>query len=250
MATLLDGAWGWLSWQNLNEDRKGDPKGWPYHGRAWLHLNKGVVASYNFSWHLWSRFCGVSFKVRPDCEGTFAASVALPPFAFWFNVDARGWLRKLADKVVALQPSDMGDKVTWSGRELSLRVHDTAVWWNVWVCDHGWTSSRPRWRDGSFHPLGRNMRQGEPRVIEERDALIPMPERAYRATVRLEETRWGWTRLPRFLDKKTTSAEVKMYPGEEIPHRGDATFSQYSPAASVEDAVGRMVATVLKNRRR
>jgi hypothetical protein len=257
---FFERKWGWASWQNLNEDRKGKPKGRPYHGRAWLHLSKGAVASCCFTWHLWSRFCGISFTVSPDCESSLKFMLAFPPFAFWFTIDARGWLANFVKWLVALQPSDMGDRITWSGRDLEIRVHDWAVWWKLWVCDYGWTNTRSKWRDDCWHPLGHHMRQGEPKVIEERDVLVPMPERAYKASARLEEIRFGHTRLPRFLDRTSTSVEVKMKDGEQIPFPGkgtasyncgaDAAFGIYGPARTIEDGIGNMVASVLRDRRR
>lgn len=256
---LFERKWGWASWQNLTDgERGGKPKTWPFHGRAWLHFNEGGVASFCFSWLLWSRFCGFRFSASPDCENTFTFMVALPPFAFWLSVDGRGWLRKLADRLAKLEPSDMG--VDWSGRDLSVMVHGWAVWWKLWVCDYGWTRSRPRWRDGSFHPLGRNCRQGEPELVEERKVLVPMPERAYKATARLERVRFGWDRLPRFLDKSTMTCEIKMDEGEQIPFPGkgtasyncgeDACYSIHTNARSIEDGVGNMVASVLRDRKR
>ena len=258
---IFERGWGWASWQNLtDEGRKGKPKTWPFHGRAWLHLNKGAVASFNFSWLLWSRFCGFHFNVRPDGEGSFAFMVAFPPFAFWFSVDARGWLLRLANKIVALQPSDMGERVTWSGRELSVMVHDWAVWWKLWVCDYGWTRSRPRWRDGCFHLLGHNRRQGEPELIEEAEANVMMPERNYKATVTLRRVRFGWDRLPRCFDKETTQAEVKMHDGEQIPVPGkgttsyncgeDACYGWSGGASSVDDATWKVSLSVLEDRKR
>lgn len=258
---IFERWWGWASWQNLtDEGRKGKPKTWPFHGRAWLHLNKGAVASFNFSWLLWSRFCGLRFSVRPDGEGSFAFMVAFPPLAFWFSVDARGWLLRLAKRIVALQPSDMGEDITWSGRELSVMVHDWAIWWKAWVCDYGWTRSRPRWRDGCFHPLGRNHVQGEPELVEEAEARVMMPERDYKAKVKLERVRFGWDRLPRIFDKEITRAVVDMLPGEQVPFPGkstasyncgmDACYGWSGEASSIDDATWKVSQSVLKDRKR
>jgi len=245
-------------WQNLTDERKQRTKTWPYHGRAWLHFDSGAVGSFCFSWNLWSRFCGVSFSASPDCEDSLAWMIAFPPFAFWFTIDARGWLARFAKWLVALQPSDMGTK--WSGRDLSLRVFDTAIWWKLWVCDYGWTKSRPRWRDGSWHPIGHNRTQGEPEVIEGREANVMMPEGNYRAKVTLERARYGWDKLPRFFDKEITRATVDMLEGEEIPFPGkgtcsyncedDACYSWSGPAESVDDATWQVSLSVLKDRKR
>ncbi len=256
---IFERAWGWASWQNLtDEGRKGKPKTWPFHGRAWLHFNSGAVDSCCFSWNLWSKFCGVSFSASPDGENSLAWSIALPPFAFWFSIDARGWLLRFAAWLVALQPSDMGSK--WSGRDLSLRVFDTAIWWKLWVCDHGWTRSRPKWRDGCWHPIGYNRTQGEPELIESRRALVMMPERNYKANVRLERVKIGWDRLPRIFDKTITCATVDMLDGEQIPFPGkgtasyncgeDACYGWSGRAKSVDDATWQVSLSVLKDRKR
>ncbi len=257
---LFDRKWGWASWQNLNEDRKGKPKGWPHHGRAWLHIGK---ESAHVEWNLRSTSCGFSFRTNRDCEDTLSGHVAFPPIAIYVGVDLTK--ERLLSRIaswISKKSVDMfdGRDSGYSGSELSLRVHDWAIWWNVFCDDRGWTNTRPRWRDGCWHPLGRHMRQGEPKVIEERDVLVPMPERAYKATARLEEVRFGHTRLPRFLDRTSTSVEIKMKDGEQIPFPGkgtafyncgqDAAFGIYSLARTIEDGVGKMVSSVLRDRRR
>jgi len=245
-------------WQNLTDERKQRTKTWPYHGRAWLHPDSGAVDSFCFSWNLWSRFCGVSFFASSDREDSLAVSLAFPPFAFWFTIDARSWLLRFVTWIVALQPSDMGNK--WSGRELSIRVHDWAIWWSVWVDDSGWTSSRSKWRDGCFHLLGHNCRQGDVEEILTRMDYIQMPERKYECKVTLERVRFGWDRLPRFFDKIITRGHVDMLDGEHIPFPGkgtcshncdaDAMYSWNGLVDSIPDALEKAAASVTCDRKR
>ncbi len=224
------------------------------HGRASLWLDESSNRVAGLEWHIPTRSFGTRISVGHD-DSPFNASLSTLIFGLYASVDAP-WLRIARDKILKWLPSDMGRN--YSGRKFSVSVHDFAVWWSLGVDDMGWTSKRPRWRDGCWHPLGHLMRQGEPREVEERAVLVPMPERSYRASARLEQTRWGFTKLPRFFDRIDYHVDLKMAEGEQIPFPGkgesahdcgdDAAFGIYGPARTIEDGVGRMVASVMRSR--
>jgi hypothetical protein len=108
-----------LTWQNLNDDERGRPKGWPYHGRAWMRGRSRGCA--RVEWNLWSRSCGLALGVERDTEDTATWMVAFPPIALYFGLDLprAHLLARFARRICELS-SDM--KSDYSGSELSLRA--------------------------------------------------------------------------------------------------------------------------------
>jgi hypothetical protein len=223
-------------WQNLNEDHRGEVKGWPYQGRAWLHFGTDARRCIGVEWYLWRRSCALSFGV--DEEGDFNIHVALPPVSLWLS---------LSQVIPTTRP-----------REISLRIHDWALWWTLWRDPMGgWSRSIPRWRQGCFNVLdavlGRTRYSCE--TLSEHKVSIPMPEGPYPATLRLEKA--TWTR-PRWFRQVIFRASVDM--AIPIPHEGkgenswdcgkDALHGMTCPAKTVEDAVAEVVRSVLRSRRR
>lgn len=243
-----------FSWSSF-KGQSGHPKvGW--HGRASAYLDESASASVSVEWAVPSRSVGVSFRVGHD-DDAVAAHVGLGGAVF-LSAQAEP-LRRFRDWVCRVLPGDMGR--SWSGRVFSLRVHDWAIWWSLGVDDQGWTSARPRWRDGSWRPLGWNMRRGEPRLVEERRVLVPMPERSYRGVAKRHEAQWGFTKLPPWFDRHASIVDIEMDPGEQIPIPGkgenswdcdeDAIFGTGGgQAQTIEDAIGQLVASALRDRRR
>lgn len=201
-----------------------------------------------------SDMLSTSFEFEPGNDYPLSAHVAVPPAFLSARLDGRP-VHKLARWVVDRIPGDM--RVKYSGRSTRIAVHDTALWWQFLVDDAGWTHSRPKWRDGSWHPLGHRLVQSE-KVIEQREVLVPMPERSYRAKAQLEEIRVGWDKLPRRFDATKRRVKIDMLEGEQVPHPGkgenswdcdeDATFGMTTPARTIEDGVGRLVASALRSR--
>jgi len=230
-----------------------EQRGW--HGRFSVHIGGSGTKSLRLEYAIPSRSCGVSVRFKNDDD--LMVSVALPPVALYAGANG-GVLRRLADKVRSLLPSDMG--TTYGGRDFGLRIHDWAIWWNLGVDDSGWTSTRPKWRDGCWHPIGHNQRLTDPEVLDEREVLVPMPERSYRGKAKLTRALWGFSGLPHFLAKEHRTVAIDMLEGEQIPFPGkgenswdcdeDAAFGQSGPAQSIEEGVGRLVGSVLRSRRR
>jgi hypothetical protein len=134
------------------------------------------------------------------------------------------------------------------------------VFWSLGADDMGWSSGTPKWRHGAWHPLGHFMRQGEPVVVETREVLVPMPERSYKAIAKLERSRWGFGKLPRVFDRIDYHVDIEMQPGEQVPvpDKGensydcgeDASFAMSCPASSIEEGIGKLVASALRDRYR
>lgn len=238
------------------EGERGYEKG--FHGRVSAHVcdaGERVLATARVEYHAPTNHFGARVSLGHDDE-PMKASLQLLAAGVYLSAD-HALIRRLRQTVCDAFP----DKVSkYSGRELSLSVHDTAVWWCVGADDMGWSSNTPRWMKGSWHPLGFHMRQGEPELVEEREVLVPMSERSYRAVARLTTARWGFTKLPRYFDRIGRSVNIEMLDGEQIPCPGkgenswdcgeDATFSMSATGDTIEDGIGRLVASVLRSRRR
>jgi hypothetical protein len=140
-------------------------------------------------------------------------------------------------------------------RELTISVHNWAIWWNLWTSGMDWDSKTPRWRHGCWDildaVLGKNTYFRE--VIEERDVEIPMPEGCYPAHVKLCKDTW---KRPRGITRTITRIDADIPKG--IPHEGkgenaydcgtDGCFGMCCPARSITDGVGKIVGSVLKDR--
>jgi hypothetical protein len=131
------------------------------------------------------------------------------------------------------------------------------IHWQLWSNSWRWSRKTPKWRDGQWNPitalLGKWEYSNEPR--DKYDVLIPMPERAYPATVTLEEATWRRSRFP-FLRRSVQRANIDIPDGIGTPGKGenawdvgdDATFGMTCPASTVEQAIATVVESVLHDR--
>lgn len=153
----------------------------------------------------------------------------------------------------------------WSDkREISLRVFDHGIWWSLWMNPDVWKSTDPKWRKGAWHPLDTIF--GIQKLSrEDKDApvtvMIPMPEGQYTASVQMStryytRPRWPFEVGPSILFVKQRSHDTEIPGGIPEPGKGensydcgdDALFASSGPAESVEDAIGKVVASVLRTR--
>lgn len=149
---------------------------------------------------------------------------------------------------------------------VDVRLHDGALWWEVWHPKHQWTRGTPRWRSGNFKwrdaLLGKQVHSktviGAPRQVE-----VPLPEGSYPAMVTIEECRWTRPRWPYPVVIKRFDLDILKEDGTEggylpVPGKGenswdcgpDGVYSMSAPGGSVEEAIGHAVASVLRDRQR
>lgn len=261
-------------WQNLN-DKPGKRKGSiRRHGRAWLRFGDGHGhrgAGLNWEWGFGTARCALSIGFTDREEVGVRGSICVPLF-FSFYFTAYGgpfaWLaRKLmpsrvipAHTYVGMDgPYTIGPTTVQESREISIRIFDWAIWWDIWRDPMGgWSRDVPRWRDGSWHPLdtffGRH--KYARRELSTTQAQVAMPEGAYPCTVKLTEDSWKRPLLP--WRRRLLRAHVEMQ--KSVPHPGkgenswdcgeDATSAMTCCAATVEEAIARMTESVLNSRRR
>jgi hypothetical protein len=234
---------------------RGYEKGW--HGRVSAYLDESGRRAVSVEYHVPTNSYGASFRANHD-DDPLHASFKCGLFGLYLSA-SHPILAKLRDTVIKAWPLDR-QSYTFSGRDFSVAFHDHAVFWSVGADDMGWSSGTPRWRHGAWHPLGHFMRQGEPQVVEQREVVVPMPERSYRGLAKLERSSWGFGKLPRAFDRVDYLVHIEMLPGEQVPFPGkgensydcgeDATLGMSCPGPTIEDGVGRLVASVLRSRER
>lgn len=213
------------------------------HGRAWLNFGHEGRTSLRFSWNLWDNSARIGFDVD-DGEAEVGVFFALPPVAFFLTLESWPLLSGLVKRTGA--------------REVRLAYHDGCVWWKLWADPNSWSSSTPRWRDGSFSLedffLGKETYLSKP-VGTPVDIIVPMPEGTYAGTCQMTEDMWS---RPRWPAKSIRRAKVDMVKPVPFPGKGesahdcdeDALCGWGGPARSPADAVGEIVASVLRNRER
>lgn len=117
----------------------------------------------------------------------------------------------------------------------------------------GWKKGGWRWYLNIDNKLKGKYKVSK-KIIEERDILVPMPEKSYRAHAILAD--WTW-KYPRWFPKTVRRCEIDVPEG--IPHAGKgenswdcgdtATFGMTTGRVrSIAKAVGNLVGTVLNDR--
>lgn len=210
----------WFHSQNLNEDKRGDSRFPPYHGRCWLHF--GMKNEIHFSWNLWTHFCGIGVSFDPGEDG-WKLHLAFPPFSFWLSTSffSRGMKRFLAsERIDKWNQKYGGHQGSSRYTEITLfeiRIFSWAIWWDFCKFDWGWSSKMPKWMNFCFHIddffLGRMKYSTE--TLEERDIVISMPEGNYPAKAKMER---ATRKRPRWFARIETSITVDIPKG--IPHEG------------------------------
>ncbi len=250
-------------WQNLN-DKSGGRQGSGFiAGRAWFYplhrrnTDGPMGPCFRVEWHWFNPSCRLALNVDPHNDESICLTFAIPfVISLYFGFESFRWLDALARW---LRPRLADDCRWYEGRELSFAIHSAALWWRVWSSPDSWSSSTPRWRDGSFHLwdflVGRT-RYGS-KVLSTTEVVISMPERSYPARV---ELKLAWHQRARWFTRYFTTAEVTVLEegGLPIPGKGenswdcgeDAIFSLSCPASTVEGAIAALTESALNSRRR
>lgn len=250
----------WFHSQNLNEDKHGEARWPPYHGRWWLHF--GNRHEMHFSWNFWTHFCGASFTFDPTEDG-WQFHVAFPPFSFWFSTNffSKGMKTFLASTRMDLFNQRYGGHVgssRYTGFHfIDIRIFNWTLWWNFFKFDWGWSNKMPKWMDGkfSFGDILFGKHTYKKVDLETRDIVIPMPEGNYpaKATLSIE------TRGPsRWFKKVEKVISVDIPQG--IPHQGkgenswdcgeDGIFGYGYGGASFREAADHGTQIVLERRKK
>ncbi len=236
---------GWWS-QNL-DSKPGD--GWDasgsklMHGRGRLYFgNRDII---RLEWSLRDHSLGTRLCIG-DAECEVAGHISLLLGTLYWGFPCPAWLDRLFNRGYH------------SGREFDASFHHGSFYWKFFARDGEWSSVDPWWMSWSVNfkdvLLGR-MRHSEDRILETRSVVIPMPEGTYDATVVMKLESWK-----RLLGRRhrVIRAHIDVPVGIPFPGKGenswdcgpDATFGLCCSADTPEEAIGRLVASVLRDRQR
>lgn len=247
-------------WQNLNDKPGGLQGSGVRHGRAWWHFGeRGVLG---LEWGFFKPSFGVSFGAEASDGVGLKASLCVSLFTLYVHAHG-GPFAWAAKKILPWHDVEHDGKTyrIHADREVSFRVFDWALQWTIWKdWRDGWSSRDPRWRDGSFDVVdfvfGRT--SYEERVLLEEPVVVPMPERGYRGTVKIQERTWRRPRWPLVWHRRV-GADVDM--GKDpIPFPGkgenswdcgeDALYGSSNHATTASEAIAKVVESVLRSRHR
>lgn len=240
-----------IHWINDNH-KPGDRKGSIIRqGRAYFHTGADYRTPLRVEWCFLTTHCRASFMLgsRGD-EDLLQFNLAFWLFAIWVTINPP----RLHERLIRFFKVE-----NYEDRELSISLHDNSVFWNLWTPSMEWSREKHGRRQGAFHPVdfifGRTKYSEIP--ILEVEAEVPMPEAVYPSMVKLVEAQWRRPRWP-FVWRRILRAEIT--PKTPIPSPGkgenswdcgeDATHSLTCTASTVEEAVGKMVQSVMRSRLR
>lgn len=230
------------------------------HGRLgiyWLSdpVREVMTGKANLEYHVSTKQVyplGASLHVRDD-EDPVSVSFHLWPASIYASFETR--LTKAFAKCFTGWRSgeDRELSVTFGGSDR------TVIRWSLWMSDSEWRSDDPKWRRGRVSLveaiLGKREMRWEPK--DTHAVLIPMPEKNYLATVELRDHVSWYKRFP-FWAQRIEHANIDIPGGIGFPGKGenawdcgdDAIFAMSCPARTAEDAIGKVVASVLRDRQR
>jgi len=197
--------------------------------------------------HKDGRFCGRIFFKRWQLEyvfGKFRFSIGYSPYEH---------------HTIRLVFPLIGLYISWGhakyDRQVTISIHNWAIWWALWADTMGWSNKTSKWRKGCWHfldtLLGKIKYTRE--IIKERDVEIPMPEGTYPAHIKLCKDVW---KRPRWFANIITRIDADIPKG--IPHEGkgenswdcgiSGCFGMCCSARNIEEGVGKIVGSVLHDR--
>lgn len=206
-------------WLHFCDDTEPDSKFWIRRmpqGRLHVTMHPtrfGLpTLGFDFGAALFVNLWGTSLRIGDGEIGLgFRAGTCL-----WLTVESHKIIDWLAHHVLAIPK--------YEKREIGVSFHDKAVWWSLWANPDSWSSGTPRWKYGNWHPLDTFFGRAEytSLVKEVADVVVPMPEKGYRATVRVSEDTW---RRPRaWWTRRRTGVNVEMVDPIPVPGKGENSW--------------------------
>ena len=232
-------------WQDLND---GLVKKFGWHGRAWLGR---VSCEWSLPTTHWLFEFGVNggdsnrdLTLCIGC-GLFFLSLSLQAWGFPFG----HWTDYKGEKMFLHQERMF--RVSWFSGTLYV---------NLWHDPMGGSGQSMGWLQNGFTFTPMDILFGSNRYtevpIETGETLIPMPEGCYPASYKLFVSTWQRPRWPFKSQLKRITIDVL----KGIPHEGkgenswdcgeDATYGTTCPATHLEEGIGSLVGSVLRDRKR
>ena len=239
----------WLSWY-----WRGDPSDPRSRGDNHRPICLGL------SWQVPSASVGISVELEdPNSDHDLSAFLGCGLFALWVHLEDV-LPKRLRWRQTGTFRMPNGETIPTydDGRVIGVRWHNGGFWWDVWHSGDQWSSTTPRWRSGSWHPLDTLLgeRVYARREVERATEFIPLPEGPTRAEIVLTEDTWTRPRWP--FPLRVRRALVTPHSAIPVPGKGenswdcddDAISALTLRAATVPEAIGRVVTSILERRQR
>jgi hypothetical protein len=242
-------------WQNLTKDEKGLIL---RHGRAWFHRawNEDATRRDNirFCWSFFGwQWLGFGINLFDgDNERDVTLSLGLWFCSFYLGFE--NLLPKRYGYPRHMWKHETGISITADGGlgNLAVSVDLHHAGGDCHDCQ-GWNGPHLYWWPLNTL-LGRAVYSSH--EIDTQDRLLQMPEGNYHVTVKLTEDRWKRPRWP--WAKTVRRVHIECKAGIPKPGKGenswdcgeDAAYGLTCPASTVEEALGKMKASVMRDRER
>jgi len=237
----------WWHSQNLNDAHGLHGSMW-LQGRAWLQHPSDFRIGYE--WNLTSSSCGIGMTLASD-ENQIALHVCFPPIALYTNYTLPYKYNKYFSYLLG----------NTDRRDTYLSFHDWTVWIELWNNSWEWSNRKTFWEQ---HSLSLNLLdlilgrwKYTERIVEEQEVKIPMPEGTYPAKAKIFESTW---KRPRWFPRKMIRASIDIKDNQLIPFPGkgenswdcgmDGLRGMTCSEKTIEAAIGAVVGSVLRSRRR
>lgn len=239
-------------WRQHNDRRKKGKEGrlWIYYGSDLDHKIGGTIhLEYCVLDPVYLLGGGIEFGYGDEPIGI---DLWVWPLSLYLRIDSP-LARRITNRVA--KPTYDGERET--AVHIAPRGDRSTIRWSIWHPVHSWSSGTPRWRNGHFDLvdflLGRRDMRWE--TVSTHSVLIPMPERSYPATVEMRDHVSWRKRLP-FQTRRVRCADVEIPGGIGFAGKrenawdcgDDAIFAMSCGAETVDEAIGKVVASVYRNR--
>ncbi len=236
--------------QNLNE-LPGDKYGPMWReGRCWFYFTDRT--KLNVEWSIlkgWRTAAGIDLGEHDHAFMLHLSIVKL--FSLYISFD-NPWLNRIVEKFTTRKNQGYGN-----GRSIGISLWpEGSIHVELWSDPTAYKSSDPKWWKFTidFPKLLFGRQNCTTETLEERDVLVPMPEKAYPAKAKLVLYTW---KRPRWFPKSFTRVEIDVPGG--IPKEGkgenswdcgrDATYGITTGSCkTIAEGVGVLVGSVLHDR--
>lgn len=226
-------------------------------GRLWVRANSDSYdTKLRFSWHVGLNMPGFSITID-DCEHEILFRVEGPVGTLWLSIPL-GY-SDLAKEFLAGVQRLAGVHKYSNVDVISVTFHHGGFWWRFMQDPDEWCATDPWWKRSNVD--FENLLLGESKVKDEllgpvHNVEIPMPEGTYRWKIQMKRC----TVTRRFTKDVFVRFAADCHKGQHIPFPGkgesswdcgpDGSRGLYASADTVEEAIGKIVASVLRTRKK
>lgn len=231
----------------IKEDDDG-PRHYWFNWRWWMGWHNTFLISGQFCgpYHNWKLELSLG-----DQENVIAICFYNPLFFLSMGLESRP-LSKLVNPITRRR-----NRPYSNGRDIGIDFYEGRLSFSLWDDPMEHRATDPFWYRMSidFPRLLKGKGKFTTEIIEERDVLVPMPEKAYAAHVKRVKCT---TTYPRWFKKESFIVSIDITEKGGIPFEGkgenswdcghDATHGFSTHGASIPHAVGGLVGSVLRSR--